>query len=59
MLSANWPARPSFVRDLRKLLGGVQDLERLLAKITLGSANPRDLFALGTISCTTSRHYAL
>src|SRR5947209_7957201 len=33
--------------DLRKLLGGVQDLERLLAKITLGSANPRDVFALG------------
>jgi len=32
--------------DLRKLLGGVQDLERLLAKITLGSANPRDLLAL-------------
>jgi DNA mismatch repair protein MutS len=33
--------------DLRKLLGGVQDLERLLAKITLGSANPRDVLALG------------
>ena len=32
--------------DLRKLLGGVQDLERLLAKITLGSANPRDVLGL-------------
>ncbi|MFL6415273.1 MAG: DNA mismatch repair protein MutS [Bryobacteraceae bacterium] len=33
--------------DLRKLLSSVQDLERLLGKITLGSANPRDLLALG------------
>ncbi len=33
--------------ELRKELGGVLDLERLLAKVTLGSAGPRDLFALG------------
>ncbi len=33
--------------DLRKLLGGIQDLERLLAKVTLGSASPRDMLALG------------
>src|SRR5437867_3603238 len=33
--------------ELRKELGGVLDLERLLAKVTLGSANPRDLLALG------------
>lgn len=33
--------------DMRKLLGGIQDLERLLAKITLGTATPRDLLALG------------
>ena len=33
--------------ELRKLLGSVQDLERLLAKVTLGTATPRDLLALG------------
>jgi DNA mismatch repair protein MutS len=33
--------------ELRKQLGGILDLERLLAKITLGSAGPRDLLALG------------
>src|ERR1035438_5595010 len=29
--------------ELRKQLGGILDLERLLAKVTLGSAGPRDL----------------
>jgi DNA mismatch repair protein MutS len=33
--------------ELRKELASVLDLERLLAKVTLGSAGPRDLFALG------------
>jgi DNA mismatch repair protein MutS len=33
--------------EVRKELGGVLDLERLLAKVTLGSAGPRDLLALG------------
>ncbi len=33
--------------DLRKTLGGVQDLERLLAKVTLGTATPREMLALG------------
>ncbi len=33
--------------DLRKALGGVQDLERLLAKLTLGTAGPREMLALG------------
>jgi DNA mismatch repair protein MutS len=33
--------------ELRKQLTGILDLERLLAKITLGSANPRDVLALG------------
>jgi DNA mismatch repair protein MutS len=32
---------------LREALGQVLDLERLLAKTTLGSVNPRELFALG------------
>jgi DNA mismatch repair protein MutS len=32
---------------LREILGRIQDLERLLARITLGTANPRDLLALG------------
>src|SRR6202043_3370215 len=33
--------------ELRKELAGVLDLERLLAKVTLGSAGPCDLLALG------------
>jgi DNA mismatch repair protein MutS len=33
--------------ELRKQLAAILDLERLLAKITLGSANPRDVLALG------------
>ena len=32
--------------ELRKLLGEVLDLERLLAKVTLGSAGPREMLAL-------------
>lgn len=33
--------------QLREVLNGVLDLERLLARLTLGSANARDLLALG------------
>ena len=33
--------------ELRKELASILDLERLLAKVTLGSAGPRDLLALG------------
>jgi DNA mismatch repair protein MutS len=33
--------------ELRKQLADILDLERLLAKVTLGSASPRDLLALG------------
>ncbi|HLH01042.1 MAG TPA: DNA mismatch repair protein MutS [Bryobacteraceae bacterium] len=33
--------------EIRKLLASVLDLERLLAKLTLGTAGPRELFALG------------
>ncbi len=33
--------------DLRKALSAIQDLERLLAKLTLGTATPRDVLALG------------
>jgi DNA mismatch repair protein MutS len=33
--------------ELRKVLGEVLDLERLLAKVTLGSAGPREMLALG------------
>jgi DNA mismatch repair protein MutS len=32
---------------LRKQLAGVLDMERLLAKISIGSAGPREVFALG------------
>jgi DNA mismatch repair protein MutS len=33
--------------ELRKTLGSMLDLERLLAKVTIGTAGPRDLLALG------------
>jgi len=33
--------------ETRKQLAGILDIERLLAKVTLGSAAPRDLLALG------------
>lgn len=33
--------------EIRKVLGAIQDLERLLARVTLGTAGPRDLLALG------------
>ncbi len=33
--------------ELRKQLAGVLDMERLLARVTLGSAGPRDVLALG------------
>ena len=33
--------------ELRKRIGAILDVERLLAKVTLGSAGPRDLMALG------------
>jgi len=33
--------------ELRKALSGVLDLERLLARVTVGTANPRDMLALG------------
>jgi DNA mismatch repair protein MutS len=33
--------------ELRKLLGSILDVERLLAKITIGTAGPRDVLALG------------
>ncbi|MBM3786493.1 MAG: DNA mismatch repair protein MutS [Acidobacteria bacterium] len=43
----------SFLRDailraeVRRILGQVLDLERLLAKVTLGTAGPREVLALG------------
>lgn len=33
--------------EVRKQLAGILDIERLLAKVTLGSAGPRDMLALG------------
>ncbi len=33
--------------ELRKLLGAVLDMERLLAKVTLGTAGPREVLTLG------------
>src|SRR5579862_3394875 len=41
-------ARETILRaELRKQLGPVLDIERLLAKVMIGSAGPRDLHALG------------
>jgi DNA mismatch repair protein MutS len=41
-------ARETILRaELRKQLGPVLDVERLLAKVMIGSAGPRDLLALG------------
>jgi DNA mismatch repair protein MutS len=34
--------------EIRKTLSGILDLERLLAKVTLGTAGPRDMLALGS-----------
>ena len=34
--------------EIQRELAKILDIERLLAKVTLGSANPRDLVALGT-----------
>ncbi len=33
--------------EARKVLGEIQDIERLLAKITIGTAGPRELLSLG------------
>jgi DNA mismatch repair protein MutS len=33
--------------ELRKVLASIQDLERLLAKVTLNTASPREMWALG------------
>ena len=33
--------------ELRKKLGAILDLERLLSRVTLGTASPRDMLALG------------
>ena len=33
--------------EIRKLLAGMLDLERLIAKLTLGTAGPREMLALG------------
>ncbi|UWG99135.1 DNA mismatch repair protein MutS [Dehalobacter sp. DCM] len=39
-------------KDLQKALTAVYDLERLLGKLSLGKANPKDLLGLGgTLSC--------
>lgn len=38
--------QPILRAELRKLIAGIQDLERLLAKITIGTAGPRELLAL-------------
>ena len=39
--------RPSSARSCARRSAAILDLERLLAKVTLGTASPRDLLALG------------
>jgi DNA mismatch repair protein MutS len=43
---ANLCQAPMFLAELRELLGTVRDLERLITRVNLGSANARDLQAL-------------
>ncbi|HLJ49265.1 MAG TPA: DNA mismatch repair protein MutS [Bryobacteraceae bacterium] len=41
-------ARATIARsEMRKLMAGILDVERLLSKLTLGTAGPRELLALG------------
>ena len=47
MRSAIWCGRRSCARSLRKQLAPVLDMERLLAKVMIGSAGPREVLALG------------
>ena len=42
----SWPSAPSSAARLREALGGVQDLDRIVGRVTLGTASPRDLVAL-------------
>ncbi len=35
--------------ELRRAMEGILDLERLLSRVTLEAANPRDLLALGGV----------
>jgi DNA mismatch repair protein MutS len=45
--------------ELRQVLGEIQDLERLLAKVTLGTAGPRELLGLGRSLAKVPRLKAL
>jgi DNA mismatch repair protein MutS len=46
--AVEWLARHTIERaKLRETLAKMMDLERLLAKVTVGTANPRDLLGLG------------
>ena len=46
---AAWVASPSALDELREGLDGVADLERLTARVVMGRANPRDVFALAAV----------
>jgi len=45
--------------EIRKLLGGILDIERLLSKLTLGTAGPRELLGLGRSLAVTPKLKAL
>jgi DNA mismatch repair protein MutS len=51
--AVEWLARATIVRArIRDVLGRMLDLERLLARISVGTASPRDLLGLGrTLAC--------
>ena len=62
-IEARWDAVSELAQEtigreeLRKKLGGIQDLERLLSKVTLETANARDLLALkSSIACLPALH---
>ncbi len=43
----NYPVKRFCEPTSESAIGGVHDLERLLAKVTLNTASPRDLLSLG------------
>ncbi|MGC8884600.1 MAG: DNA mismatch repair protein MutS [Bryobacteraceae bacterium] len=59
--AVEWLARSTIQRaKLREVLGRMLDLERLMARVSVGTASPRDLLALGrTLACVPELRPAL
>ena len=48
--SRSWPSGPSSAAGCGEVLGDVQDLDRILGRVTLGTASPRDLARAGPLA---------